>query len=382
MKSTCRLYRQKKRIPYLDILRAIAIVSITFNHAVNRSFAIYGGQYAEFQTIPFFLTSIKAVLYAFSRIGVPLFLMISGALLLPRDYSGGLQEGSVSRFMKHNWLRLFITTEIWLAIMFWYKQLMPGSILRMGGPIRAIIHFIMTLLFLNPDTMGSMWYMEMILCVYLLIPLLAIAVKKIHYSFFLIPMAIVVFCSYILPDLNGAFAAVGANVLLETKLESANVFSMYVVYLLLGYYISKGALSKIKTSVLWIMLAAAFLGFCAFQTWFFSIEYDFVVAADYRSFFPMIVAIILFEIVRRYKDGKCVFIEKISTKLSTIAFGIYFVHICIMEGLCFVINRYGIDIMYLWKFVLLESVSFFGSIPIILLCSKSKRMREYLFNIK
>ena len=79
----------KNRIAYLDIARSLAIISITFNHAVNRSYATESGQFAEFQSIPLFLTIIKAVLYAFSRIGVPLFVMISGALLLPRKNTGG-----------------------------------------------------------------------------------------------------------------------------------------------------------------------------------------------------------------------------------------------------------------------------------------------------
>ena len=75
-----------KRINYLDVARSIAIISITFNHAVNRSFAIYSGQYEEFKSIPIYLSIIKVILYSFSRIGVPLFVMISGALLLPRNY--------------------------------------------------------------------------------------------------------------------------------------------------------------------------------------------------------------------------------------------------------------------------------------------------------
>ena len=70
------------RVKYLDIARTIAIISITVNHAVNRSFAVNSNQYAEFHEIPLYLTGLKTVIYAFSRIGVPLFLMISGALLL------------------------------------------------------------------------------------------------------------------------------------------------------------------------------------------------------------------------------------------------------------------------------------------------------------
>ena len=69
--------QKQKRIAYLDVARSIAIVSITFNHAVNRAFATEVGQYAEFMTIPFMLSAAKAMLYAFSRLGVPIFLMIT-----------------------------------------------------------------------------------------------------------------------------------------------------------------------------------------------------------------------------------------------------------------------------------------------------------------
>ena len=371
-----------RRVVYLDILRAIAIISITTNHAVNRSFAIYSGQLDELQSIPFYVTVIKAGLYAFSRIGVPLFLMLSGALLLPREYSGSLKNGSISRFIKHNWLHLLITTEIWLVIMFWYRQIFPDSLLHSYGIPYTLFRFVLTLLFITPDTMGSMWYMEMILCVYLIIPILSIAVKKIDYKYFLIPMSIVIFCSYIVPDLNNLMWATELSFYFDPKLESANVFSMYVVYMLLGYYLSTGALTKIRNRTLWLSLITAYIIFCVFQIYCYSVKNDVLIAHDYRCIFPLIIAVALFELMRRYKNGKFQLLETLSTKLSIISFGVYFVHICIMEGLTFILNRFYPNIYLLWKVTLLESVSFFGSIVIIHLCSKNKLMRRYLFNIK
>ena len=114
---------ENNRIRYIDLARAIAILSITFSHAVNRSYAISSGSYKEFLKIPFRHILIKGGLYTFSRTGVPLFLMITGALLLSRDYTGD----KLKHFLKHNWLTLLITTEIWLVIMFWEKQALPGS---------------------------------------------------------------------------------------------------------------------------------------------------------------------------------------------------------------------------------------------------------------
>lgn len=376
----------EKRIHWLDAARSIAIISITFNHAVNRSFAVNEGQYIEFHSIPIYLTIIKTVIYAFSRIGVPVFVMISGTLLLPRNY----EDGGARKFIKHNWLPLFITTELWLIIMFWYRQISPGSVLLTEGIWSCIIHFIMTLLFLNPVTMGSMWYMEMILCVYLMIPVLSIALKKLDFMFFLIPVGIVLFCSYILPDVNGILKTMGLQMTIETKLTSANVFSMYVILLLLGYYVAhKEALKKIKTSILMMGCAVSFIAFCIFQFWFYSREYDFVVGNGYHSVFPMLVALFLFELLRRAEIGEG--ISKVSTGLARISFGIYFVHICIMEGLVIVNGYFGLRLTHFWLFLYLESISFIGSVLIIklLACRKitehfkwMKNINRYLFGIK
>lgn len=370
-----------KRIAYLDVARSIAIVSITFNHAVNRSFATVIGQYAEFTSIPFALTVVKAILYAFSRLGVPIFLMISGALLLTRDYSGE----RLGKFLKHNWLQLLIVTEIWLTIMFWYLQLSPSSVLRTQGIVACLIRFVMTLLFLNPISMGSMWYMYMILCVYLLIPILATALRTLDHKYFLIPMAIVTFCSFILPDVNGALVASG--VLKEggtfvTALDSSSVFSMFVVYLLLGYFVSQGALEPLTTTTLRIVVAVAFVAFCAVQVWGYSCTYDYVVANGYEGIFPMLVVVPLFELLRRRSIDADSRLARTAKELSIISFGIYFVHICIMEGLVAVIGRFGWDITYLGKFLVLEIVSFVGAALIVDVCRKSKVLGTYLFGIK
>ena len=369
---------QPKRIAYLDLARSIAIVSISFNHAVNRSFLTNHYQYWEFTNIPLALTVIKTIIYAFSRIGVPLFLMISGALLLKRDYSGE----KLVRFLKHNWLQLLIVTEIWLAIMFWYKQLLPDSVLDSKGIAYCLMKFVMTLLFINPETMGSMWYMEMILCVYLLIPILATALKTIDHKYFLIPMAIVAFCSFILPDVNGFLNSLGIEGELATKLESANVFSMYVVYLLLGYFISQGALENVATRTLAITTALAFLAFCAFQFWFYANPLDFTVANSYKSIFPLLVAVPSFELLRRMRIDEGGALARVTHELSIISFGIYFVHICIMEGLFALIDTFGWDINFLWRFLFLEVVSFVGAAIIVDVVRKNKVLGQYLFGIK
>jgi surface polysaccharide O-acyltransferase-like enzyme len=85
---------KQKRLFYLDVARVIAIISISLNHAVNRSYQNYSGQMAEFFAIPMASTLFKMLISVFSRIGVPLFLMITGVLILNKkmEQNIGMQE--------------------------------------------------------------------------------------------------------------------------------------------------------------------------------------------------------------------------------------------------------------------------------------------------
>ena len=366
------------RIAWIDVVRSIAIISITLNHAVNRSFAPLSGQSQEFLELPILVSIIEAAFCAFSRIGVPLFLMITGALLLNRSYE---EKGRISHFLKHNWLNLFIITEIWLAIMFCYWQLGPNSVLFVQGVKACLARFVMTLLFINPITMASMWYMEMILCVYLMIPVLAIGLKKIDWRYFIIPMIIVAFSSLFIPDVNAVLKGLNLSYELNSALTAGNVFPWYVICIILGYLLINNKIKIIanaKSSIIILMAILSFVGYLLFQLWFLSLDYNYVVG--YKSIFPSLTAFFVFEVIHRFKPGKI--IQKLTEKLSKISLGIYFVHICIMEGLVFIIKHFQLNIMHLSKLVFLETVSFFGSILIIVILSKSKYLKKYLFGIK
>jgi len=72
------------RIRWMDTARLLAIISITCNHAVNRVWDNYSNQAGEFSEIGLVSSLLKSVLTFFSHLGVPLFLMLSGALLLKK----------------------------------------------------------------------------------------------------------------------------------------------------------------------------------------------------------------------------------------------------------------------------------------------------------
>lgn len=59
---------------YLDIARAIAIISISLNHAVNRIYDNYFGQMEEFLESSYLSSLLKSVATVFSHLGVRRFL--------------------------------------------------------------------------------------------------------------------------------------------------------------------------------------------------------------------------------------------------------------------------------------------------------------------
>jgi len=236
----------KRRIYWLDVARVVAIISISLNHAVNRSYDNYTNQMAEFMTIPLASTVFKAVISVFSHLGVPLFLMISGALLLKKNIT---DENGIKNFYKHNYLDLLITSEIWYFIMYWCISL--GQLFVNGGnPFSKLPSLIgglvKTMLFIDQVTFDSMWYIPMILAVYLLIPIFALVLKKVSLKVMLVPCMIVFLSTMVIPNINAFLALAGSDTQIEFALCSSNVFSAYFLYVFAGYWISRRGLARLK----------------------------------------------------------------------------------------------------------------------------------------
>lgn len=365
----------RERKLWLDFSRALAIISVVCNHALSRSFRTREGSLVEFLEMSSAGSLLKAVLYVFSRIGVPLFLMITGALLIPRDYE---DHAVVKRFLKHNWWELFRTTEIWLIIMFCIKQLSPKSVLQTQGLFSALIELIKTMLFVDQDTLSSMWYMPMILCVYLMIPIISIARNKLGDKYILIVAILVFISSMIIPNINTVLHAAGYDRTIEFALSHTDLFSIYLLYVLAGFWISRGRLAHIDEKVLWLCFLVFYAGTVLFQYWIYSTPSGYFVR--YADVGIILTGSAVFEIIRRKlapKENVAGFVVFISRA----SFGIYFVHICIIEGLNIILSRVT-DMVRFPKFMVLWLCAFFGSLAIIAVLSKVEVIKKYLFLMK
>lgn len=115
-----------KRNYELDLVRIFAIFLVIMAHVYSGAYVLWD---INENNLPMFQLWSAYAGFTLGRVGVPLFLMLTGYFLLPRQWT----EGQVKKFQKSNVLHLFITWEIWIAIYFLYNKFY-GHI-SMGGDL-------------------------------------------------------------------------------------------------------------------------------------------------------------------------------------------------------------------------------------------------------
>lgn len=143
------------RIFYLDQLRALAIIAIIFAHVSN---LWYGSALGSLNWMVLYFFNIAG------RMGVPIFLMLSGALLLNRDYA-------IYDFIKRRFPRVLIPFIFWMIIAIILVLVTRDVYSYFISLSNAVIFVVETFL-------TSRWYVWMILGVYLAMPIINDFVKN------------------------------------------------------------------------------------------------------------------------------------------------------------------------------------------------------------
>ena len=369
--SNCQ---KPKRHYWLDLARATAILSVTMNHALSRSFLTRENAYSEFLEMSAAGSFLKALLYACSRLGVPLFLMITGSLLMYRDYE---DTKTFKRFFHHNFGSLFVATELWLFIQFWFLQFFEDSILRTKGFFTALIRCVGTLCLINTTEMTNMWYMWMILPVYLMIPVMSLGVKKLGDKLFFILAAIAVTANILIPNINTILYVAGQEKYLDFAISARDLFSQYFVFVFIGYWITRGKLQKICNTLLLSVFIVGLVATSLFQYWMYSNGSNYYIA--YNDIGVLIVSASLFELIRRSASAFRK-LKRPVTFLARSAFAIFFLHLIIMHTIIMLIGK---EIIYRFpRFLLLESFSLIGSCLIVWIGARISFVRHRMFLIR
>ena len=97
------------RIEWIDLVRALAILTVLYIHATDGIYIISSDAIMNYTL---FSRAFQFVSLFIGRVGVPFFLMITGYLLLDRTYN----DERVKKFWKKNCKGLILVTIIWSLI--------------------------------------------------------------------------------------------------------------------------------------------------------------------------------------------------------------------------------------------------------------------------
>ena len=303
---------------YISYLRVIATIAVIVLHTVGFISMDYGNVNDETWALATFINSSV-------RFCVPVFIMISGALLL------GKYE-SVKLFITKRLNRIFIPFIFWsLIYTCWYYK-------------DRLLSFDIELLkvFINNLLNGSayhLWYLYMIIGLYAFIPILrkfTVTASKRSLEYLLVVSFIVMLArQYGISQITISFIN----------------FDGYIFYLILGYYLSKFGFTYINAIIYFLVVIFTFL-----MTYYLShLENRFYTGYTlYQTFNVAIMSTSLF-LLMKYWQPKMLKLVKLIEHYS---FGIYFIHVVVLH--------YVYKILY--SYVYIESVSI-SILLFIFLCS-------------
>ena len=193
---------------YLEILRIIAFSFVIYNHTNEYCFSLFT------LTGSFGSRILSIMLANISKIGVPLFLMISGALLIPK------KEG-IGALLKRRILKMFI---ILIAVSLLYYIRLYIRHPEYGFSIRYFFQLIYSQPFVTP-----LWFLYTYIAFLVMLPFLrrmALSMKEDEYFFLLV---ICLLFGFVIPVINHFNFA--------NNYLSIPLLSMAIIYPLTGYYI-------------------------------------------------------------------------------------------------------------------------------------------------
>lgn len=299
----------------LDLIRAVATLMVVLNHAVLRCYPIEYGNIVHF--------SIKEQLFCLTAytvgcVGVPLFLMLTGYLLLPREYD----EARIIGFYRHNLLPMFVVWEIWTLLFQVYGAWFNGTSFDLQGYIHCA-------LFLELPHLPHAWYMPMILGIYLVLPMIAIALSHLTGRILALLMVISYLAFYVLPTImvTGEIHQISMPNL-SMRLDVGFLGGAYGLYLLLGYCLARyqERLRNILSGARLVLVVAAVIILGGATVAFQLIAYHNSYVQDFLYDFALlpIIGVGTFLILDRIRMPA--WWQRVATSLAAASFGMYLIH--------------------------------------------------------
>ena len=297
----------KNRIFYLDQIRASAILLVILCHIVR--------EYCKIRPAGSLGWSSVAIFIDLGVIGVPLFLMISGALLLNRDYKLG-------DFLKRRFIRILIPFIFWALIF-------PICLAMINKKdIFSVVE-----LFLS----NQYWFVWMLIGAYLFLPVINSFIKE--YKIKGVEYFLVIWLFTIILNTFGLYPFHNLEL---------SYFAAYIGFIVLGYYLTNKEFKIKKNHMVWIGMLL-FIVFTIINIMYTLTNSKMGVisnkAIDYYHYKTIVVVLqsiglfLIFEYFAKYCSKhkntvknkiysffKDTFMSKIIYSISVCSYGMYLIH--------------------------------------------------------
>lgn len=323
---------QKPHIVWLDVVRLVAMFTVVCCHCTD-PFNFYPGTAPDIDKIKFWGAAYGAVL----RPCVPLFVMITGALLLPvRGETGSFYKKRIPRVL---WP--FLLWSVLYALFPWILGLLgfaPETLITffpysgedaMRQSLSVSLGYVAQIPFNFSPIAVHMWYIYLLIGLYLYLPVFSAWVEKASrraQRWFLLAWGITLFLPYCQEYVS--------NYLWGTC--SWNAFGMLYYfagfngYLLLGHYLRHTEWSLSKTLSVGIPLfmigyAVTFIGFRHITANPASTPEEYELFFTYCSPNVLLMTFPVFMLCKKVKV-KSALIRKALAHLTLCGFGVYMIH--------------------------------------------------------
>lgn len=310
---------ETQRIIAFDVMRIVAIFAVIWLHFSSQRFNL---------SFPSTEWEIRNVYDSMVRWGVPVFVMISGALFLDSN-----KKLSIKKLYTKNILRIICAFLFWSSAYLLYDILTTScQDVTPGGVISSLVK--------GPF---HLWFLKMLLGLYIVAPVLkVIANKHIIEEYFLLLALITVF---ILPWFFKLLGFLNINIyhLLNGFYEKMNIKIAlgFTGYFMLGHYLKNTTFNSSTRKVIYILGLISWI--CVIVlTHLKSFHSNYADTFFYNdlSLFTLVEATAVYIFIshkfRNYKSNY----SPLIVKISNLTFGIYLIHILFRQ---FFQNSLGID---------------------------------------
>jgi len=286
----------KERYDYMDWLRVLAIFSVVGIHVV----AQHVTNFNHAPNVWWYGNLIDSAL----RVSVPIFFMISGALLLTRT-----KEETLSVFFKKRFSKVIIPLVVWSIIYLIYRQVMWFEDFTWKQMLKMM---------LTDNVFFHLWFLYAIIGLYLMTPFLQKIVQ--HSSKQLLQYFLV---SWFFLSSLAPFVYKFEGFSIELK---AGLFGTYIGYFILGAYLLKYPLPKKSLPYLGVLALIGY-GVTVYGTYLLTLKNDGKLDGFFYQYVsPNVVVIGIFLFVLFQQYSHLFKSNKVIQLLSAASMGIYLIH--------------------------------------------------------